>query len=119
MQHPQKHIVHSTVFFIGWLFSPLTWWNDCFINIPISYIGAHFFAPLFHLPFGTMVIVLYWGTNILGIVGMVVGGKGITENCPNNIKTLMVMALVMGIYSAMIWLLDCYQVLLPVTEYGK
>lgn len=54
--------------FIGYLLSPLSWWNDLVVNIPIAYVialGAGFFSSNFFLP---TLILAYWGTNILGFI---------------------------------------------------
>ena len=51
----------------GYILSPLTWWNDLLINIPLAYalswpfslIRASLFLPAF--------IVSYWLTNLCGL----------------------------------------------------
>jgi hypothetical protein len=55
---------------IGFLLSPLSWWNDPLVNIPIAMaIGwlASFISPRCFLPFA---IIGYWSTNVLGLVLM-------------------------------------------------
>ena len=69
-----KQVMHGVVGFIGFVLSPLTWWNDLFVNIPLAWAFAWlvlqparaFFTPplslfLFTLTFG------YLLTNLLGI----------------------------------------------------
>jgi hypothetical protein len=52
---------------IGWILSPLTWWNDLVVNIPIAYGFGCLFSLIsesFFLPF---MVVGYWITNIVGL----------------------------------------------------
>jgi hypothetical protein len=54
--------------FIGFLLSPLSWWNDAFINLPIA-VGFGWLLARFYQPaFTPAVIVGYWLTNILGLI---------------------------------------------------
>ncbi|WP_036478278.1 hypothetical protein [Myxosarcina sp. GI1] len=58
---------------IGYMLSPLSWWNDLFFNLPIALVfgyGVTWIAPNWFLP-GT--IVGYWLSNVLGIVMMQFG----------------------------------------------
>jgi hypothetical protein len=55
---------------IGWLLSPLCWWNDLVINLPLAYgvgllvkqVRPEWFAP--------GLIAGYWLSNVIGIVLM-------------------------------------------------
>src|SRR5882762_4789326 len=54
--------------FVGFMLSPLSWWNDLFVNVPLAvafaWIVSFFYKPLF-----TPCVVLgYWLTNVLGFV---------------------------------------------------
>lgn len=67
----RKHIHRlrgSGIAFIGYLLSPLSWWNDLLLNIPLAYVFAlgisFFFRKLFLMAF----IGGYWATNILGLI---------------------------------------------------
>lgn len=53
---------------VGYLLSPLCWWNDIVINLPVAYgMGwiCHLVSPQFLIP-GT--IVGYWITNVIGML---------------------------------------------------
>lgn len=61
---------------IGYILSPLSWWNDLYVNIPISYFAAslaHRANPVLFLP---VLTGAYWLTNIVGLVLLYMGGKG-------------------------------------------
>lgn len=58
----------STLACIGFMLSPLSWWNDAYVNIPIAYVSAwlvSLFRPdLFLCTFAGS----YLMTNVLGFV---------------------------------------------------
>lgn len=53
---------------IGYLLSPLSWWNDLFLNIPIAYACAWLISLIYRPAFLTSFIASYWITNIAGLV---------------------------------------------------
>lgn len=58
---------------IGYMLSPLSWWNDLFFNLPIALVFGYalgWFNPDWFLP-GTL--VGYWLSNVLGILMMQFG----------------------------------------------
>ena len=40
-----SRIVGGILFVVGWVFSPLTWWNDGLINLPIAWLLASWVVP--------------------------------------------------------------------------
>lgn len=68
-----KKLRGGAIMGIGYMLSPLSWWNDVFFNLPIalgvgyavSWLKADWFVP------GT--IAGYWLSNVLGILMMQVG----------------------------------------------
>ena len=64
----------SVIAFIGFLLSPLSWWNDLFVNIPLAWAFA-WLVSFFHRPAFTASFVFgYWLTNVLGFVLLHKGG---------------------------------------------
>ncbi len=60
---------------IGFMLSPLSWWNDLVVNLPLALAFA-WVASLFYRPaFEACVIVGYWLTNVLGFVLMHKGAQ--------------------------------------------
>ena len=51
---------------LGFLLSPLSWWNDLFVNIPLAYLFSIPFSFLGHAWFVGSFIAGYWFTNFLG-----------------------------------------------------
>jgi hypothetical protein len=65
---------------IGYLLSPLSWWNDLLINMPIAY-GFAYLCSLFnkHI-FLPAMVAGYWLTNIAGFILMHYGGQKLLSN---------------------------------------
>jgi hypothetical protein len=108
-----KGFIDRSVFFLGWLLSPLTPWNDAFINIPFAYLCASLVYRLAHFDFLPMVLVFYWISNILGIVLMVLGGSGIVREAGYWKDTILKTVLTILIYSIILVLLHNFGILKP------
>lgn len=70
-----KRVYGSVVTFVGYMLSPLSWWNDLFVNIPLAYLFAcvvNFIVPGYFL---ADMIIGYWLTNIAGFIMMHIGVK--------------------------------------------
>ena len=55
---------------VGYLLSPLSWWNDLFVNIPLALAFAWAVSFFYHPAFEPCLILGYWLTNVLGFVLM-------------------------------------------------
>ncbi|MBE9028338.1 hypothetical protein IQ266_01030 [filamentous cyanobacterium LEGE 11480] len=68
-----KNLRGGALMSIGYMLSPLSWWNDLFFNLPIALVfgyGASWINTSWFIP-GT--IVGYWLSNVLGMVMMQFG----------------------------------------------
>jgi UPF0716 family protein affecting phage T7 exclusion len=66
-----KHKLQGgTLVFIGFLLSPLSWWNDLFVNVPLALGFAWLVSLLYPPAFTVAAVVGYWLTNVLGFVLM-------------------------------------------------
>lgn len=64
---------------IGYLLSPLCWWNDLVFNLPVSYGFGYicgWFSPNLFFP---GLIVGYWLSNIVGILLMQAGALDVFQ----------------------------------------
>lgn len=53
---------------MGFILSPLSWWNDAVVNLPLA-VGFGWIVARFHEPaFVPAVVVGYWLTNIAGLI---------------------------------------------------
>jgi hypothetical protein len=55
---------------VGYLLSPLSWWNDLYINIPLAYAGGWLVSLVYKTAFMPAFLLCYWITNIAGFVMM-------------------------------------------------
>jgi hypothetical protein len=65
----------GTLAFIGFLLSPLSWWNDLFVNVPLALAFAWVVSLFWPAAFGASFILGYWLTNVLGLVLMQKGAQ--------------------------------------------
>src|ERR1051325_1834940 len=60
---------------IGFMLSPLSWWNDIFVNLPIALAFAWIVSFFYRPAFEVCVIVGYWLSNVLGLLLMHKGAQ--------------------------------------------
>lgn len=53
---------------LGWLLSPLSWWNDLFVNVPLAYAFSLPFSLLDERLYVPAFVLGYWLSNLLGFV---------------------------------------------------
>jgi hypothetical protein len=109
---------------IGFMLSPLSWWNDAFVNIPLALafawlvsgcVGANWREPVFQVS----VVVGYWLTNVLGFVLMHKGARWLrspeekTETKRELVKDIWISLA----YTVLIVALVKYGVLKPIAGY--
>jgi hypothetical protein len=69
---------------IGYLLSPLCWWNDLIFNLPIAYFFGYMcslFTPKLLMP---CVLIGYWLSNIIGILLMQAGAIDVFQKQPQE-----------------------------------
>ena len=66
----KEKIKGGVLFTIGYMLSPLSWWNDIFVNIPLAYVFALPFGFISRNLFLPAMVVGYWITNIIGLALM-------------------------------------------------
>jgi hypothetical protein len=62
-----RKLVGSTLGLVGFLLSPLSWWNDLVVNIPLALAFAWLLSLLFPAAFLKLAILGYWLSNVLGL----------------------------------------------------
>ena len=104
---------------VGFVLSPLTWWNDLFVNIPLAYVIAIPFGLVSRDLFSGAMVLAYWLTNIVGLMMMhsgvvsAVSGKKTRYGKKELAKDLLVSCA----YTLLIILLVKFNVLRLPTEY--
>ena len=103
--------LNRLLFFIGWLLSPFTTWNDVFINIPLAYLSASLFFKIFPANFALQVIVFYWLSNALGVLLMYTAGRSALKEKRLNFRSILITLLT---YTIILFLLDKFVALRPI-----
>lgn len=112
----------SLLAFIGFLLSPLSWWNDAVVNLPLALAFAWLIGWIYRPAFGPALVLGYWLTNVLGFVLM---HKGANQAlCPDEsrayTKRQFTRDLLISLaYTLLIVLLLKFKVLQPLAEYHK
>ena len=68
--HPLLRLRAVMLIGVGWLLSPLCWWNDLVINLPLAYGFARLVQHWRPDAFAACLVVGYWLSNVVGIVLM-------------------------------------------------
>ncbi|MCL4875193.1 MAG: hypothetical protein KJ064_00970 [Anaerolineae bacterium] len=74
-----RKVVDSALVVIGFILSPLSWWNDLVVNVPLAYLFSLPFTLLHESLFLPAFIIGYWLTNLLGFLLMHVGFSGMRD----------------------------------------
>src|SRR5262245_53781496 len=104
---------------VGFMLSPLSWWNDLFVNVPLALAFA-WIVSLFYKPaFDASVLIGYWLTNVLGFVLMHKGAQKVigTEERRYSRKDLLRDVGISVMYTALIVVLIKIGVLKPIANY--
>ncbi|MBD3281868.1 hypothetical protein GF391_03930 [Candidatus Uhrbacteria bacterium] len=117
--HPRYIIKHAASFVIGFVLSPLSWWNDLFINVPLAWAMTwpalkltSFIFPVSKNFFLTAFIFNYWITNIVGMAMMHYSGKKlISKDAKFDIAKDLIVGIVYSIIIALIFILDPGEIL--------
>ncbi len=59
----------------GYMLSPLSWWNDAFVNLPLALVFAWAVSFFYKPAFAASLVVGYWLTNVAGFVMMHKGAQ--------------------------------------------
>ncbi len=110
-----RRFASGIVAFIGYLLSPLSWWNDAFVNLPLAWIFASLVSLASRRLFAPAMILGYWLTNIAGILLMAQGTTGMAaRGSPQSFKRRLLLSLVAATgYTLLIVLLFLLGVLKP------
>jgi hypothetical protein len=115
----QRKTWGSMVALIGYMLSPLSWWNDTFVNLPLALAFAWLVSLLYKPAFTPSLVIGYWLTNVLGFILMHKGAQQVLSrqqneySCRDLLKDLAVSLL----YTLLIVALVKFGVLKPVQSY--
>jgi hypothetical protein len=117
----KRKITGGVLAFVGFMLSPLSWWNDLLINVPLAVGFAWAISLVYEPAFSAAVVVGYWLTNVLGFVLMHKGAQKILSNGERKYsrKDLLRDVGISLLYTLVIVALVHFGVLKPVQEYFK
>ena len=112
----KQKLIHVVIATIGFILSPLTWWNDMIVNVPLAYLFSLPFSLINEQLFLPSFILGYWLTNLLGFLLLHYGGEGLVhQRRPTiSIKRSIIISV---IYSVIMVILVLLGWLAPPTEY--
>jgi hypothetical protein len=76
----KRKVTGGVVAFIGFMLSPLSWWNDLFVNVPLALLFAWVVSLPFPAAFEASLIVGYWLTNVIGLILMQKGAQAVLSD---------------------------------------
>jgi hypothetical protein len=126
-QMPWKRKVAGGVLgVVGFMLSPLSWWNDAFVNLPLALAFAWLVSspcdPLWRKTvFDLAVVVGYWLTNLLGFILMHKGARQLLSSTsqPGERRELVRDLWISVGYTVLIVVLIKLGVLKPVADYFR
>jgi len=89
-----KRVWSALVGGLGWLLSPLSWWNDLLVNVPLAYLFAVPFSLFDERLYVPAFVLGYWITNVLGFVLLHKGVVGVVSSRKSTLKKDLVVATV-------------------------
>ncbi|MEJ2254123.1 MAG: hypothetical protein P8Y75_07120 [Nitrospirota bacterium] len=115
----RRKLKHGILGVVGYVLSPLSWWNDLFVNIPLAYGFALLVALAARSLFVPALVFGYWATNVAGLVLLhrgVAGVLGRGESRAGGKKRLLEDLAVSVLYTAVVLALVEVGVLKPPEE---
>ena len=103
----------------GLLLSPLSWWNDLYLNIPLSYSFAWIVSLLYEPAFLTAFIAFYWITNVAGLIMVHKGAESVMrkKTGPYSKRELLTDIVWSIGYTVLIVIMVKLNIIRPVTDY--
>ena len=104
---------------VGYMLSPLSWWNDAFVNLPLALAFAWIVSLFYRPAFEICLVVGYWLTNVAGFVLMHKGAQTMAANTPKMYSRheLLKDAGISLAYTLLILVLLKFEVLKPIRGY--
>ena len=90
--------INLLVAIIGYILSPLSWWNDLYINVPLAYLFSIPFTLINESLFTVSFVLGYWLSNLLGLAMLQWGGmRALGHDKPISWRKTMLSTLIYSI----------------------
>jgi len=115
----KRKVTGGVLAFVGYMLSPLSWWNDLFVNVPLALVFAWVVSFFYRPAFGPCLVAGYWLTNVLGFVLMHKGAQKVlsAEERKYSRRELLRDVGISLIYTALILALIKLGILKPLRSY--
>ena len=117
----KRRVTGGVLAMIGFMLSPLSWWNDLFINVPLALAFAWLVSWFYKPAFAVSLVVGYWLTNVLGFILMHKGGQQMLSKKQGRYsrRDLLRDVGISMLYTMLIVLLVKFGILKPIQSYFK
>jgi len=115
----KRKVSGGVVALIGYMLSPLSWWNDLFVNVPLAVAFAWIVSLFYPAAFKASVVLGYWLTNVIGFVLMHKGAQRMLSEKPKGYtrRDLLRDITISLLYTVLIVLLVHFGILKPIQNY--
>ena len=115
----KRKVTGGVLALIGYMLSPLSWWNDLFVNVPLALAFAWVISLFYKPAFTVSLVIGYWLTNVLGFILL---HKGAQQMLPGEPQLYSRRELVKDVgislaYTLLIVVLVKFGVLKPIQAY--
>jgi len=111
----KRRFTDSVLVTIGFILSPLTWWNDMVVNVPLAYVFSFPFSLIDQQLFLPSFILGYWLSNLLGFLLLHWGGENLIRK-KRTIFSVKRSLIISMLYSIIVIILVLLDLLSPPTE---
>jgi hypothetical protein len=111
----KRRFTDAVLVTIGFILSPLSWWNDMVVNVPLAYVFSYPFSLIDQQLFLPSFILGYWLSNLLGFLMLHWGGERLIGQSQTtiSIRRSLIISIIYSIIVIILVLLDW---LAPPTE---
>ncbi|MCX7872556.1 MAG: hypothetical protein N2487_04655 [Verrucomicrobiae bacterium] len=117
----KKKLAGSVLGLIGFILSPLSWWNDLIVNVPLAIIFGWLVSLIYRPLFVYAAIFGYWMTNIIGLILLRRGARMVLKENeatkPFSKKELFKDVLISILYTFVIIILVKLKLIEPIANY--
>lgn len=102
------------------MLSPLSWWNDLFVNVPLALVFAWVISAFYKPAFVGSLVLGYWLTNVLGFILLHKGAEqalALEESSRYSRRDLLRDVGISLLYTLVIVVLVRFGVLKPIQNY--
>jgi hypothetical protein len=114
----KRKITGGLVAMLGFMLSPLSWWNDLFVNVPLALAFGWLVSLVYKPAFEMACIIGYWLTNVVGFVLLHKGAQSMLQDPKKYSRHDLIRDLFVSLlYTGLLVLLIELRVLKPVRSY--